>query len=80
MKIFVNVKPRSHFERIEEEDKQHYTIRVKQPPIDDKANEAVVMLLAKHLSVPRNHVRLISGRSSRHKVFEILSVTSPPRR
>ena len=76
MKIFVKVKPRSKTERMEKLDKTHYVVSVKEPPVDNKANEAVVAALAKYFSIPRRQVQLVSGHTSRHKSFNIRSATS----
>ena len=42
-------------------------------PIEGRANEAVAQLVARHLAVPASAVRLVKGRSSRVKVFRILT-------
>ncbi len=41
------------------------------PPVDGKANDAVVRYLAGLLGVPRSAVRLRSGEGSRHKRVEV---------
>lgn len=45
---------------------------VREPAIDGKANRAVIELLAKYFEVPKSHVTLISGRTSRQKRFKII--------
>lgn len=45
---------------------------VREPAIDGKANRAVIELLAKYFEVPKSQVILVSGRTSRHKRFNIL--------
>ena len=45
--------------------------RVSAAPERGRANEALCSLLAAALSVPRNSVRLVAGRSARAKVVEI---------
>lgn len=42
-------------------------IRLAAPPVDGKANDALVAFLAKTLGVPKSHVELIAGQSSRAK-------------
>lgn len=44
-------------------------IRVTEPPEKGKANDAVIALLAKELSLPKRDVTLISGSTSRRKKF-----------
>lgn len=50
---------------------EYYTISVKEPPIEGRANEAITKLLAEYLKVPRSQIKLISGATSKRKVFEI---------
>ena len=45
---------------------------VRAKPMEGRANEAVVELLARTLRIPRSHLRLMKGRSGRQKVFRIL--------
>jgi len=49
------------------------TVYVRERAVDGKATEAVARLLAAHLSVPRSHVELVSGATSRLKRFRINS-------
>ena len=42
-------------------------LKVKAPPVDDKANEAVAALLAARLGTSPRAVVLVSGRTSRNK-------------
>lgn len=71
MKISVKVKARSKIEHVEKMDDSHYVVSVKAPPVDGRANEAVIAVLATYFAVPRNRVRLVSGRTARQKVFEV---------
>ena len=48
-----------------------YEIRVKAPAIEGKANKRAIEVLAKHFGVAKSHVKLVSGATSRYKVFEI---------
>ena len=71
MKIFVKAKPSSKKEEIIQSDENHFTIAIKEPPRDGKATIAIMEALAKHFNVPFTRVRLVSGFSSKEKVFEI---------
>jgi uncharacterized protein (TIGR00251 family) len=44
---------------------------VNAPPVDGKANAAVIAVLADLYQVPKSAVRLASGHASRGKVFEL---------
>ena len=46
-------------------------IKVKAPPVEGKANEALIKFLAKLLGVPQNHLDLIHGRSGRTKTLRV---------
>ena len=46
-------------------------VYVREPAVEGRANKAVVELLAKYFEVPKSHVQLISGHTSRHKKFII---------
>jgi len=41
------------------------------PPIEGKANRALMEILAEHYGVRRNRVKIISGQKGRDKVVEI---------
>ena len=45
---------------------------VRSKPMDGRANDAVVELLARSLQIPRERLCLIKGRSGRHKVFKVI--------
>ena len=46
-------------------------LRVTAAPDAGKANEAVCKLLAKELGIPKSHVSIKRGESSRHKIVEL---------
>lgn len=46
-------------------------VRLRAPPVDGAANDALIALLAELLGVPRQHVRIVAGLTSRSKIVEI---------
>ncbi len=48
-----------------------YSVSVKEPPIDGKANKAIICALAKYFKVAPSLVSLLSGQTSKKKVFDI---------
>ena len=46
-------------------------IRLLAPPVDGKANAALLDFLAKRLGLTKSQISLISGQASRRKVVEI---------
>ncbi|AFY78576.1 hypothetical protein Ple7327_3360 [Pleurocapsa sp. PCC 7327] len=71
MKIQVKVKPNSKQQRIEEADDESLFIYLKSPPIDGKANQELIELLAKKFKVTKSQVLIKSGLSSKNKLVEI---------
>ena len=71
MKIQVKVKPGSKSEGISREGAS-FTVMVREPPREGRANQAVIKLLAAYFGVPQSQVRVLSGQRSRNKVIEII--------
>ncbi|MBU0672845.1 MAG: DUF167 domain-containing protein [Candidatus Margulisbacteria bacterium] len=43
------------------------------PPVEGRANEALVKVLAEHFSVKKRQVKIVLGKKSRDKVVEVLA-------
>jgi hypothetical protein len=72
LRIQVKVKPRSKTGDVTREmDGDVYVVRVKEPPVEGRANRAVLKLLAKHLGVPESRLSIVSGLTSKNKVIEV---------
>ena len=50
-------------------------LRIQSPPVDGRANEAVLDWIAAQLGVPRRTVTLVRGAKSREKTVEVSGVT-----
>ena len=48
------------------------------PPLEDRANDALVELLAGVFQVPRREVTLVSGAKSREKRFQVRASAVDP--
>lgn len=48
-----------------------YKARIQSAPVDDKANEALIKMLAKKFNIPKSYVSIIKGRTSRNKLISI---------
>ncbi len=70
-KISIKVKPNSKKEGIIPNDDGSLTVRVNVPPVEGKANERVVELLAEHFDKPKSKITLVSGHKSKIKIFQI---------
>ena len=51
-------------------------IRLAAPPVDGKANEALLRFVAETLHLPKSSVALKSGQTSRRKVVEVTGATA----
>lgn len=70
--VVVTVKPGSRKGPLVEVDADgQLTVYVREPAVDGKANQAVILLLATHFGVPRSSVELASGATARLKRFRI---------
>ena len=48
-----------------------YEIHLKEKPVDGKANQALIKVLAEHFEVTQRQISIVSGASSRMKIVEI---------
>jgi uncharacterized protein (TIGR00251 family) len=51
-------------------------VRVDAPPLDGRANERLVEIVADALAVSRRSVRLVAGEGSRDKILEVDGLTA----
>jgi uncharacterized protein (TIGR00251 family) len=58
-----------------EGDAAQLKIAVQSPPVDGKANAALIALLAETFEIPKNQVEIVSGELSRSKIFLLPRVT-----
>jgi uncharacterized protein len=71
----VRVAPRASRNAIEGEFNGALKVRLTEPPVDDRANEALRRMLAERLKVPVAAVRIVAGEKSRTKRVSISGVT-----
>ena len=71
MKIQVKVKTNSKTEEVSQEG-DNLIVKVKEPPKEGRANQAVIKLLAGHFEVTKSQVRILSGFRSKNKIIEVI--------
>ena len=71
MQKSIKVKPNSQQQKIIEEADGSLSISLKSPPVDGKANEELIKLLAKKFFIPKSRIRIKLGLSSRQKLVTI---------
>ena len=74
-RIPVRLTPRGGRDAIDGWDGDMLRVRVAVAPVDGKANDALVRLLAKALRLPASRVTLASGATSRVKTIDIDDMT-----
>lgn len=70
MKISVQVKPGSKQNQVEE-GSAGLVVKLKAPPVDGKANSALICVLAEHFGVRKSDVEILHGQAGRRKLVEI---------
>ena len=71
MRITVRVKPNARSTSVEKRPDGSYLVRVNAPPVEGKANEALVQILADYFDRPRSAIAIVRGSRGREKVVEI---------
>jgi len=69
--IRIKVKPNARTSMLTEGDDGTWLAQLKAPPVDGKANEELVALVARHFNCRRSDVSIKSGASSRMKMVTI---------
>lgn len=69
--LSIRIQPRSSKNEIVTMESGALKIRLTAPPVDGAANEALVKFLAQTLSIPKSHVEIVSGHTSREKIVRI---------
>ncbi|MCD6230432.1 MAG: DUF167 domain-containing protein [Dehalococcoidia bacterium] len=72
MRIQIRVKTNAKTATVEQ-DGDRLVVKVKEPPKENKANEAIIRELAKYFHVSKQNVRILRGIKSRSKVVEIIT-------
>ena len=69
--VKIRLSPRSSRNQITGKEDDVFKIKVTAPPVDGKANKALIDLLAKRLGLPKRDINIISGKNSRLKTVRI---------
>lgn len=72
MKLSIIAHPNAKKPRVEKDLLGELHVYVKEPPLEGKANEAIIKSLAKYLGARTSRVILVSGEKSKNKTFEII--------
>jgi len=79
MRITIKVIPRSKKNRVVEAGEGRFRVYLTAPPVEGKANKALIECLADHFGVKRRQVRIVLGQKNREKVVEVAQGPLAPR-
>ena len=71
MLLQVKVKPRSRTSELVRQSDGTWLARLKAPPVDGRANQELIGLVAAHLKCPKAAVSIRSGSSGRLKIVKV---------
>jgi uncharacterized protein len=72
--LLVRVKPRASKSRVLGEREGELEVAVAAPPVDGKANEELVRVLADYFDVPKSAIEIVRGEGGRSKRVRIAVV------
>jgi uncharacterized protein (TIGR00251 family) len=72
--LAVRLQPRAREDAVKGERDGAVLVRVTAPPVDGKANAALVALIAKRAQVPKSSVSVVRGHASRDKIVRVEGV------
>ena len=67
----IKVIPKSSRNQVEEIEAFHLKVKLRVPPVEGKANEALCEVLADYFGLKKSEIRILKGLNSRHKLVEI---------
>lgn len=73
MKLTVHVKPRSSRSQILGLKDGVLEVAVQAPPVDGKANEELIKLIADALDLSKKNVSVVAGQTGRQKIIEVIA-------
>lgn len=75
MRIYIKTIPRASRNKIEKISEGEYKVWLTAAPINNKANEKLVEVLADYFAISKSLIKIIGGKTSKTKIIEIFSET-----
>ena len=76
MKLAIHLKPASRSESIEWVEnlfgEKSLIVKIREKPVDGEANRGLIEALSEFFDVPKSHITILHGHTSREKVVEIV--------
>lgn len=77
MRLHIRVSPNSSRPGIDQQPDGSLWVRVSALAQEGRANEEVIEALARHFRVPKSHIRILHGETTRDKLVEVPDAASP---
>lgn len=74
--INIKVEPRSSHSGITGPYGEGLKVKLTSPPVEGRANEELIEILAKEFKISKKDVEIISGKKSKNKIVRLLGVKS----
>jgi uncharacterized protein (TIGR00251 family) len=72
MRIYINVQPRSSKNEVKKISEGTYKVRLTAAPVDGKANEMLIKVLADHFKVAKSCIVIAGGKTAKTKMVDII--------
>ena len=73
--VCVRLKPNAKREKVEADEGGGLHVWVNAPPIEGRANAALIELLSETLDIPKSYLSIKRGLGSKNKVIEVIGMT-----
>jgi len=77
MILHLKVKAGARKSELTQNEEGEWQLKIAAPPVDGKANEAIIAFLANHFKVPKKAVTILSGHTAPFKKIEIDGINNP---
>jgi len=71
MRIYVKVIPRSSLNKVEKLSEGDYKVKLTAPPIDGKANDMLIQVLAEYFGIAKSSLKIVGGKTAKVKIIDI---------
>ncbi len=72
MRITVRVKPNARKNEVNQIDSNNFIVSVNAPPVEGKANEKVIDVLAEYFKRPKRCFTILRGGTGKTKIIEVV--------
>lgn len=71
MRVYIKTIPRSSKNEVTKISEGEYKVKLTAPPVDGKANQALIEILSEYFSVSKSSVSIVGGKSARTKIADV---------